>query len=436
LAIVGGVAAAVGHGPAQVIPGPPAKATPVVDLYTLSGSAPSACLPASSPPSALSSASTSSGGATKPWSTTALTGPVNGKVGVVSPDLSTAVVAVPTASSALQSPGVPPAGSFVPELVDTTTGSVVGTGPALASSQLVLAGGALWGVADGSPLTLCSLDPATLNVLGQVLVGNLPWSPTSSVPGSGPVGSVSPFTSVANVVLAGTPDGGLWVGDASGGQTTTWGLLRFDVSSGDLQAETGATLAPSTLGTLSVDPTGNDLYVTLSSTNGTVATGSAKTPAAPATGAVTLLELDAHTGGFHASRTLSNAVGTARVTAVTGGVWLSYNTPSVGGTVPFAAAGLVQGNLVDPGSLSAGTTTFLWQGSTNVVSAGDTMWISTAQGELSCVDPRSGVIRSSEHLASGQAPIPLGVDTQSRDVLVQEPSGQLATLIAPAHCWG
>ena len=526
LAVAGGAAAAAGHGPAQQIPGASAAPAQIASLYTLASSGPDACVPATYPPRPVLPGSTSpsvappavptpgnadgsgsSGSASsstgldaplKPWPISTLTGPVNGVVSTVSPDLSTSVVVAPvTGISPLTMPptgsngssaGSASPGTFVPELIDTANGTVQATGPTLGSSQLVLAGGELWGAGTGSPLSLCEMDPMTLNVIRQVSLGtdisslvstgasamsstpppsSAPTGTSSSSVASQPFGPTSPsvasaastFASPSRIVMAATPDGGLWVADGGA-------AFRLEVSSGDLQGI--AQLAGGgTVDDLSVDPTSSYLYATVtlpatsSASNSSPASastavttpnsvsnlGKASSVPAPATpvipaptgaGAVQMFQFNAHNGESLGSVNMPGSVGTAQVTAVNGGAWLSYRIPPMGATVPFAAVPFLQGHVSDPGSITSGTTTYVWHASTSVLADTSVMWISTSDGELSCVDPQSGIIRASENFTAGNAPTPLAADSlgsSSGRLLVQGSAGQLEMITPPSACW-
>jgi hypothetical protein len=273
---------------------------------------------------------------------------------------------------------------------------------------LALASGYLWlyGTSGqhGHPV-LDEVDPSTLGMIRSV-----PLPAVSSPDG-------------VTAVAAG-PAGSVW---ASLGST----LLRVSVT-------TGAVLARADLPggldvtDLALGPGGMNLYA------------SAELPSA--SGAI-VLEYSASTGSLLVrsdGRSLAWAIDGASLTAVPGGVWVSFRTGMMGLSGLLAARSLkvISGfPTVNTSSRGIGTI-YGWTGGAPSVYGGGALWVATEDGIVACVDPATGRVRAEETDPSqeGAAIMALAVAGAARQVAVAivNPAGFTGVVIIspPRDCWG
>jgi hypothetical protein len=139
-----------------------------------------------------------------------------------------------------------------------------------------------------------------------------------------------------------------------------------------------------TISSISIDPTGKFLYVSLN-----------ELISDPTAAVSTVIdELDAATGRLVAHAGIRFTLGWANLDAVRGGVWVSYRGGSMGGVVLLRAAGL--GNA--PGTKGRTDEVIPTMGvpitmGVSSVQVGPVIWLSAALG-TSCVAPSSGAFRA------------------------------------------
>jgi hypothetical protein len=285
-------------------------------------------------------------------------------------------------------------------------------GPAFPVSDVSAAGGFVWVSGDlgggsataSSRAVLYQVRPRTLAIVAA-------WRLPSQ---SGQFGRYAP------VRVAAGPARRVWVGFG--------GTLR------QLNTRTGAIVrqvrlpAGLLVSDIAVDPAGRYLYV--------AGEGQA--------GGVTALEYAAATGhrlAVTARSPLRFSVGGAALTAVPGGVWVSFRTGMLGqaillrqpglGSVPLPSAYLPG---VPPASVRPDFYSYAMDASTSF--GGGALWLSQGTGGLTgCVAPRTGQVRSAAtlRLLAGGGEL-LGVRASAREVVASGPSG-LIIITPPARCW-
>jgi hypothetical protein len=233
-------------------------------------------------------------------------------------------------------------------------------------AQLSLVSGYLWmsgWPSAGTPPVLGQVDPETLRTVRSVSPSRVSWD---SGVAPGPAGSV-------------------WVGAYRT-------LLRISVGSGAVLART---VLPAGLGLsdMAASADGASLYVSAAH----LVAGSAEV------GAV-LLEYSASTGELLAEtdRTpISYSVAGAELTAVPGGVWVSFRTGSLGVSVLLSQRSLSV--IKAPGPLSPPTSVYRFVMLSSSVYGGGALWVATQTGLVACVNPATGQVRTAETVTSQAA---------------------------------
>jgi hypothetical protein len=241
----------------------------------------------------------------------------------------------------------------------------------------------------GEDVVVDQIDPSTLSVHA-----------TESLPVRDGKTSVNP-------VLTATVSGPLWVA----GDKDLWAL---NPNTGAVESEfnTGDEIA-----SMSTDPSGSLFY-----TGGEV----------NADGEWSVKEYDAQTGR-ELMHTAGIAVGTARVAATTGGVWVSLRSGMAGGAAELSATGLTR--IAPPASESRGFGTFDAMGGVESGVSEKTLWLAQITS-LTCADPRTGAIRASE-----PTPMDIIAPVASGNLLYAFASsggvsGSVVVITPPAKCFG
>ncbi len=285
------------------------------------------------------------------------------------------------------------------------------TGPSFSDATLAVASGYLWiscgrGVAgDGLGPVLCQVDPITLTVVRQIPL------PPPDVPAWGE----------AVVVVAG-PDGTVWAG---------YGRALVHVAVADGALLSTETIASGTVASLSVDPAGLSLYVALSY----------PTVAGRAVDA-SVLEFDARTGqalaATPADSAVTNSVSGGTLTAVPGGVWMSFRVGMSGETLLLRQSDLaVVGPPTSALEQAQPDGVFSWIMDASTIYGAGALLLVNEDGVMACIDPETAAIRVEEHLAGAEASAVqlLAVDGASRQVFVTDGNG-LEAITPPPACWG
>jgi hypothetical protein len=281
----------------------------------------------------------------------------------------------------------------------------VTAGPAFSVSTLTLAAGYLWvSGATYSPSTklfkpvLYEVSPATLGVVRR-------WS------------AFSPSKVGFSVSVASGPGGTAWIGF---GQA----LLHVRPGPGTVLRRDRLAAAGHFVSGIAANPALTRLYVADQNPGG---------------GAIAL-ELSASTGRVLArsATPLRDSVGGAGLTGLPSGVAASYRTGMLGETVLLRQRGLSQ---VKVPAKSAGL--YGWAMYASTVYGGGALWLNQEiTGLTGCVTPGTGAVRASATLkALKDDGALLTVDATARRVYTLAPSSNgsrdtLATIAAPARCWG
>ncbi len=285
-------------------------------------------------------------------------------------------------------------------------------GATFSVGTLAVAAGYLWiscgrsFAGDAMGPLLCQVDPRTLAVVRQIQL------PSSRAPGRG----------AASLSVAEGPGDTVWVG---------YGQTLVHISSGDGGMSTSVPIASGTVTSVSVDPGQRFLYVALS-----YPTVAGRTVDAA------VLEFDAHTGHFlaatPASSTVTNSVAGGALTAVPGGVWMSFRTGMLGETILLGQTDLAV--VGPPSSLleeARPDGVFRWIMDASTIYGAGALFVVNQNGVMACVDPRRGVPRAQEHLAealAGNVQL-LAVDPASGQVFATDGNG-LQSITPPPSCRG
>lgn len=271
--------------------------------------------------------------------------------------------------------------------------------------SLIMASGYLWiygSPGPGSQPVASEVDPVTLERIRPI--------PLPSVPAS--------FGGPPVAVTAGPADS-VWIGSYRT-------LLRVSVSTGT--PLTRVILPPGlAVDDVSVDPAGTTLYIS-----------AAHVVRGGVTGNV-MLEYDARSGRMLAAASgglIRYSVAGAALTAVPGGVWASFRTGMLGLTIHLGKKDLRM--IVPPGpsiALTEPTGVFHWPMFETTTYGGGALWVANQVGIVACLDPRTGRIRASEHLAQSQLIYQIeAIDPAARRIFALQ-NGELVQITPPRQCW-
>jgi hypothetical protein len=256
----------------------------------------------------------------------------------------------------------------------------------------------------GGPL-LCQVDPTTLTIVRQI---QLPPSK-------------NPEPAGFNFAVTDGPGDTVWVG---------YQQILVHVSALDGAILSSEPIASGDVDSLTVDPAQRVLYMSL--TYPTVS-GQAVDAA--------VVEFDAATGvalaETPADSPVTESVAGGALTAVPGGVWMSFRSGMAGSTVLLA-----QGDLAMVGPPSSALNAdfsdgvFVWMMSATTVYGLGALFLANENGVLACIDPQTGTVRAQERPTLAQAPASrlLAVDAATRQVIATDGS-DLEAIAPPAACW-
>lgn len=300
----------------------------------------------------------------------------------------------------------PMRGPYVLACTDLRTGAVR-KGPTFPVGSLTAASGYLWVYGTprpGSQPLIYQVNPATL---ARIRLLPLP-------PGHANFGGVA---------FAAAPGDSMWIGyDRT--------LLRLAVSTGTVLTRVTLPLSL-TVTDISMDPARMTLYVSAAH----VVRGGME--------GLVMLEYVARSGHRLAESSgglLRYSVAGAGLTAVPGGVWVSFRTGMLGLTIHLRRNGLRMITPPGPGiALRPATGVFHWAMSVAAAYGGGALWLATLR-VVACLDPRTGKVRASER--AGQSPAPpsqLVSQLQAIDPVthtIYGPNGTgLVQVIPPRRCW-
>lgn len=289
-------------------------------------------------------------------------------------------------------------GPSVLEAIDWHTGAVR-RGGTYQPGKLALADGRLWVYGT----RVAEVEPKGLTTVRYVQLPAVP----------GQYGSAAP--------VAAGPAGSVWIG-------TSRALLRVSARSGAALNRVALPAGLELTG-IAADANGGDLYVSAGHEAGGGVEGAE------------VLEYAAGSGHLLATADrspISDSVAGAQLTGVPGGVWVSFRTGMLGLSVLLSSRRLAVVKAGDPGS--SATNTYHWAMSSQSVYGGGTLFVTTSTGLVACVNPASGKVLATEHVASpGAAPSELlTVSPAARDltgVITDPTKAELVSLSPPRACW-
>jgi hypothetical protein len=296
------------------------------------------------------------------------------------------------------------------EAIDLRTGKVR-RGESYPADGLALASGYLWVYGTSGPHghpVLEEVDPGTLGTIRSV-----------SMPRVGGADSVT--------AVAAGPAGSVWAGVGGAGGT----LLRVSASTGDVLAR-AVMPAGLYLNNLALGPGGMNLYAGAQLLR---------------TGGGVVLEYAADTGELLAHADggpLTSAANGASVTAVPGGIWVSFRTGMMGesGLLSARSFAVISGfPAVNTSSRGIGTI-YGWSGGGPSLYGGGALWAATESGIVACVNPATGRVRVQEVVPAPQSLVilALAADRQAAELVavVSNTAGfsGVVTIRPPRGCWG
>jgi len=292
------------------------------------------------------------------------------------------------------------------------------TGATFSVGSLTVAAGYLWiscgrSIAgDSTGPLLCQVDPSSLAVVRQIQLPRPSPPPQSS----------APQRSVSNsyqLSVAQGPGATVWVG---------YDRTLVHIATGDGELLTSVPIASGTVASVSVDPALHSLYVALSYPT-----------VAGQTVDAAVVEFDARTGQLLAATPetseVTDSVAGGALTAVPGGVWMSFRTGMLGETLLLRQSDLA---VVGPSVASlAGQPdgVFRWIMDASTIYGDGALFVVNENGVMACADPRLGVVRAQQHLAAAQGNSfeLLAVDPTSGQVLATDGNG-LQSITPPSSC--
>jgi hypothetical protein len=303
----------------------------------------------------------------------------------------------------------PARGPWVLCRISLRTGAVR-LGPTFPVGSLAEASGYLWvysAPGPGSQPAISQVNPATLAVVRPIALPRVPAN----------------LTGLPAVVAAGA-DGSVWLG-------TGRALMRVGVS-------TGVTL------TRVILPAGLAVWDVTANPAGTALYVAAARVMSGETAGLVMLEYDARSGrrlAMMPGGPLRYSAGGAGLTAVPGGVWVSFRTGMMGLTVHLGAHGLRMIAPPGPGiAKTPPTGVFHWPMDEAIVYGGGALWVATLRF-MACLNPRTGKVRASERV--GQSPQATNhliyqfqaVDPKEHAIYGVSVDG-LLHVTPPRRCWG
>src|SRR6266568_1373138 len=224
--------------------------------------------------------------------------------------------------------------------------------------------------------------------------------------------------------LTAGPGHSVWIGSVHARQAAT--LSRLDTRTGMILA-TARLPAKMAASDLADDPAREHLYV------------SAAYMVRGGTEGNAVLEYDARSGRLltDASRGLvTYSVAGSALTAVPGGVWVSFRTGMLGLTLHLRQPDLAM--VAPPGpniAQSPATSLFHWAMYAATGYGGGALWLTNQAGIVACIDPRTGKPRAIERLRQGQLIFQLlAADPASRQLYASDSRG-LVAITPPPSCW-
>jgi hypothetical protein len=297
-------------------------------------------------------------------------------------------------------------GPYVLECIDLRTG-LVREGPVFRAPYLVLASGYLWIYGGLGPrVSVSQVDPRSLRVIRSIhLPGTLP-------------------AAYPTIHLTAGPGRSVWIGSVRSGQAAA--LFRLDTGTG-MVLTTARLPAKMAASDLADDQAREHLYVSTAHMVRGGMEGNA------------VLEYDARSGRLLAEADhglVTYSVAGSALTAVPGGVWVSFRTGMLGLTLHLRQLDLA--TVAPPGpniAQSPATSLFHWAMYAATSYGGGALWLANQAGIVACLDPRTGKPRAMERLRQGQLIFKLlAADPASGQVYASDNRG-LVAMTPPPKCW-
>ncbi len=221
------------------------------------------------------------------------------------------------------------------------------------------------------------------------------------------------------IAVAAGPAGSVWIGSF---QT----LLRIDPATGSVLAS--LKLPPHlTVSDISVDPAHRHLYVSMAH----VVRGGVE--------GNLVAEYTAQSGRWiavAATGLVTDSVAGSALTAVPGGVWVSFRTGMLGLTIHLRQRDLAMVSPPGPGvALTPANGIFHWAMSATTLYGGGALWLANEGGIVACLNPRTGKVRAIERMPQPRGTIdPLAASRASGQVFAAGDHG-LVQVTPPQQCW-
>jgi hypothetical protein len=300
----------------------------------------------------------------------------------------------------------PAGGPWVLESISLRTGSVH-RGPAFPVGGLALASGYLWiyGVPSGGTQPVVSqLNPLTLARVRSVSLPKVPDA-YAGLP----------------MALATGPADSVWMGSFRT-------LLRVSAATGVAlsRVQLPAALA---ISNLSVDPAFSRLYV-----------AAARLVGSDGVEGAVVVEYDARSGqrlAMASGGIIRDSVAGAQLTAMPGGVWVSFRTGMLGLSILLRQRDLAVIAPTNPeaASLQPADGIFHWPMYSQTVYGGGALWLADQVGIVACIDPGSGTVRAMERLPQAQLASRLPATNPASHVVFAIETRGLVEFIPPRGCW-
>jgi hypothetical protein len=288
--------------------------------------------------------------------------------------------------------------------VDVASGSAR-LGPTFRQMDVTFAAGYLWiggrGYGATPPARVTQVNPRTLAVVRTIQLPRVP----------------STFTGPGATVAAGQSES-VWIG-------LHRTLIRVSTA-------TGAVLARATVPAglavfdIAVDPALRHLYM------------SAVRVVSGGVGNNVVLEYSARSGRRLAMAShgpVTYSVAGSALTAVPGGVWVSFRTGMMGMTLHLRQRDLRLVTPPWPGLGQAHDRIFHWPMYATTAYGGGALWLANQTGIVACIDPRTGKVRAAETGSQSRLVYQIWAVDPVRHVLFAGTNAGIVVISPPRSCW-
>jgi hypothetical protein len=151
-----------------------------------------------------------------------------------------------------------------------------------------------------------------------------------------------------------------------------------------------------------------------------------------------VLQYDARSGRLLAEANhglVTYSVAGSALTAVPGGVWVSFRTGLLGLTLHLRQPDLAMIAPPGPDILRAPATGLFHWAMYATSYGGGSLWLANQAGIMACIDPRVGKTRAIERLHQDQLILQLLAANPARRQIYASDSRGLVAITPPANCW-